>query len=78
MGRRRVDMITEKEVKNAVNTIIEYCEQRYKENNKFCACENCAIGAFCDELYKRISDDCEGWEDLRDYQVFYNEEEKGV
>ncbi len=70
-------MITDKHAQDAVNTIISYCEQRLKKD-KYMHCENCAIGAFCDELYKRISDDCEGWADLRDYQVFYNEEEKGV
>lgn len=37
--------------------------------------KGCAIGAFCDELYMRISDDWDGWTDLRDYPVFYNEEE---
>ena len=66
-------MITDEGAQSAVNTIIEYCEQRYQKD-KYMHCENCAIGTFCDELYKRIYDDCESWQDLRDYPIFTDEE----
>lgn len=65
-------MITDKQAQIAVDTIIKYCQERYESYHN---CKGCAIQSFCDELYMRISDDWDGWTDLRDYPVFYNEKE---
>lgn len=68
-------MISREEAKEAVNTIIGYCEQRYKLKT-YCVCRNCAIWDFCDELYKTVSGGSESWKDLRDYPIYVDEEDR--
>lgn len=68
-------VVTDKEARNAVNTIIEYCEQRHKLKT-CCVCHNCGITDFCDELYKVVSGGLESWKDLRDYPLYVDEEDR--
>lgn len=62
-------MITDKEAKNAVNTIIQYCHEIHtKESNKICY--KCVLLPFCrqidDEVY--CNDEWLGY--LKDFQGF--------
>lgn len=46
-------MITEKEAKNAVNTIIQYCHEiNPKENDTICS--KCALAPFCRQIADRV------------------------
>ncbi|WP_279018522.1 hypothetical protein [Megasphaera elsdenii] len=45
-------MITGKEARRAVNTIIEYCDNRGEGAD---ACKTCAIGRFCEETSQQTS-----------------------
>lgn len=62
-------MITDKEARQAVDTIIKYCQERYDGGHD---CKGCALKKFCDIIEMNIFLD-DGWQDLKDYSVVWGE-----
>ena len=69
-----ITKITDREAKIAVNTIIEYCQQKCECKDGPCLdCRKCAIRDFCYETYKQVEDGLPSFKNLKDYPVFVDE-----
>lgn len=63
-----LNMITDKEAKNAVDTIIQYCrEGNIKGRNM--RCSECTLGTFCGQIVDKVYYDI-GQGFLKDFQGF--------